>query len=56
MALLKIHKSVQAEKFTATAALLDGPKERFAYFAAPGKVRTRPGLRGVECVRGIHGG
>ena len=26
------------EKFTATADLLDGLKERFAYFAAPGKV------------------
>jgi len=42
MALLEIHNSVQAEKFTATAALHDGPKERFAYFAAPGKVRAPP--------------
>jgi len=30
-------------------------KERFAYFAAPGKVRARPGLRGVECESSIHG-
>jgi len=46
MAPLEIHNSVKPEKFTATAALHDGQKGRFASFAAPGKGCAPPARGG----------